>query len=68
MGGRDSVGRAVATKCRANMGKTFDEIGRKHAAFIASQQIFFTNSAGEGGRVMSPHAAPAHFGWRTPAS
>lgn len=42
------------------MGKTFDRIGRKHAAFIAGQQIFFTASAGESGRVnVSPRGTGA---------
>lgn len=42
------------------MGKQFERIGRKHAAFIAQQQIFFTASAAATGRVnVSPRATDA---------
>jgi hypothetical protein len=33
------------------MGKQFDRISRKHAAFIAQQHVFFTASAAQTGRV-----------------
>jgi pyridoxamine 5'-phosphate oxidase-like protein len=42
------------------MGKQFDRIGRKHAAFIASQHVFFTASAAAGGRMnVSPRGTDA---------
>lgn len=42
------------------MGKTTERIGRKHAAFIAAQHIFFTASAAAIGRVnVSPRSTDA---------
>jgi len=42
------------------MGKQFERIGRKHAAFMARQHIFFTASAAATGRVnVSPRSTNA---------